>query len=273
MDLLGWDGLFNLLATHLLLLVLTSLAMCGATKTRIFGFKCDHVSLVELFDGCEAAAIVVVFGHKLVEDVGSVKTGDLLKVNCISLDHVFHGKTEGDSIISTDEHIAERGLETVVLYIEEDLLLRGVHQSEGVAQNGVFGEAGFDCFSEAALVGSDVDGDSLLVGVGAGNVHPLAGLDNSIATLQDQGLSLEQVVRHVQVNLSAPGSFLGSSLMACGVGVASNKDALIINCHFIFLGVRGCSPLEVEDVVLHEFPVFSQVFGDVELFVNLAGLI
>jgi len=61
--------------------------------------------------------------------------------------------------------------------------------------------------------------------------------------------------------------------VALGIGVPCNKNTFVINGNALFFSIGGCSPFEVEDVVLKIVPVLAQVFSNVKFLVNLARLV
>ena len=96
---------------------------------------------------------------------------------------------------------------------------------------------------------------------------------DAITVVQCEFLSFEPVIREVQIHRWRPG-LLVLVLMPCRSRVMRDKNAIFGEAaDACLLCVGGYAPGKIVDIFLKELPCVAKVFCDVELLVDLAGVI
>lgn len=97
--------------------------------------------------------------------------------------------------------------------------------------------------------------------------------DDAVAIVESDFLAFEEVITVVEINRRRP-SLLVLVLVACGSGIMSNEHSFLRQSLIgSFLSCLGVSPSEIVDILFHELPSLSHIFGQIKFFIDFARII
>lgn len=106
-----------------------------------------------------------------------------------------------------------------------------------------------------------------------GDEHVMVGLDDRVTIVQCQLLCLKEIIRVVKVDCGAP-CFLLSVLVSTGGRVMSYENTLLRQAlDTSLLGILCDTPCKIVHVFLEELPSGTKILGNIQFFVNFAGII
>mmetsp|Transcript_29703 Transcript_29703/g.45281 ORF Transcript_29703/g.45281 Transcript_29703/m.45281 type:complete len:288 (+) Transcript_29703:1730-2593(+) len=208
-----------------------------------------------------------------VGQVGTVERLNSFEVNCsVALDDVLERVSEAIAEAVRDEEVADGVGHLVVGDVEEDGLLRGVHDREVVGDVIVLGHAGLSEVEEAHLCAGNVDLNGLRRD-SLGHEHIMVGHHDGVASVKGLLLGLEEVIRVIQVDALLPS--LARSLVSLHIRLMGDENPgfMVLPSVRVSRAVGGHTPGEVEHVVLHVLPGGSHVLSRIKLLVDLARLV